>query len=109
MAKSIKLKDNNYIDSSGITHNRISLNNILNSLIPVVLYNNTAGTNGSITLAETAANFKYIDIFFRDTSQNNDSYVRVYNPNGKRVQISTTRIEYNNDTRKSRKWILWIC
>ena len=30
MAKSIKLKDNNYIDSSGVVHNRKQLNGILN-------------------------------------------------------------------------------
>ena len=32
MAKSIKLKDNNYIDSSGITHSRELLSTILNKI-----------------------------------------------------------------------------
>lgn len=31
MAKSYKLKDNNYIDSSGITHNRENLKDIINN------------------------------------------------------------------------------
>lgn len=33
MSKSIKLKDNNYIDSSGISHNREKLKNWLNELL----------------------------------------------------------------------------
>lgn len=32
MAKSIKLKNNNYIDSTGIVHNRNKLNNILDNI-----------------------------------------------------------------------------
>ena len=53
-----------------------------------VLYNNESGSNGTIALSETAKNFKYIEIIFRD---NDDTYssVRVNNPNGKSADIST--------------------
>lgn len=47
-----------------------------------VLYTSTNGSNTAITLNETAANFAYIEIFFR----NNDSFyssVKVESPDGK--------------------------
>jgi hypothetical protein len=54
-----------------------------------VLYDNgTTGTYGAITLAETAANFKYITIF----SKNNDNEfisTEVYSPDGKSVTLVT--------------------
>ena len=53
-----------------------------------VLYNNESGSNGTIALSETAKNFKYIEIIFRD-NDNTYSSVRVYNPDGKFVDIST--------------------
>ena len=53
-----------------------------------VLYNNESGSNGTIALSETAKNFKYIEIIFRD---NDDTYssVRGHNPNGKNVDLTT--------------------
>ena len=53
-----------------------------------VLYNNESGSNGTIALSETAKNFKYIEIIFRD-NDNTYARVRVYNPDGKYVDIST--------------------
>ena len=49
-----------------------------------VLYNNTTGTNGTVTLSETSANFTYLDIFYHDNN-NDHGHVRVYSPNGKRA------------------------
>ena len=53
-----------------------------------VLYDNSTGTNGTVTLSDSAANYEYVDIFYRD---NDDTYssVRVNNPNGKNADIST--------------------
>ncbi len=51
-----------------------------------VLYDDGAGTTGLVTLSETAANFDYIEIFYKS----NDSVfssVRVYSPNGKAVNL----------------------
>ena len=50
-----------------------------------VLYNDTSGTTGNITLSETSANFKYIEIYYQ--SDNEYKYERVYQPNGKAVQL----------------------
>ena len=53
-----------------------------------VLYNNESGSNGTIALSETAKNFKYIEIIFRDNDQTYSS-VMVYKPNGKFVDLTT--------------------
>lgn len=53
-----------------------------------VLYDNTTGTNETVTLSDSAANYDYIDIFYRD-NDNTYSSVRVNNPNGKYADIST--------------------
>ena len=56
---------------------------------PINLYNNSSGTSGTVSLSETAANFYYIEIFFR-TNDGTDyvSSVRVYSPNGKTVGLN---------------------
>jgi hypothetical protein len=60
--------------------------------IPVTLYDNaSASASASATLSETAANFKRLTIFFKDTD-NNYSSVDVWSPNGKRVALSLTWI-----------------
>lgn len=50
------------------------------------LYTNASGTNSTISLAETAANFAYLDIYSID----NDgiaNFTRVYSPDGKSVRL----------------------
>lgn len=54
----------------------------------VELYNNSNGSNGTITLNETSANFKYIEIFFTDNQGYSGGYTKVYSPNGKTVCLS---------------------
>lgn len=58
-------------------------NDILNEK---VLFN--GDSNGAITLSETSANFKYIEVFFRD-NDNTYSSVKVYEPNNKFVDLTT--------------------
>lgn len=56
--------------------------NILNKILGTELYNNTTGSNSAITLSESAADFTYLEIFYR----NNDNYynsTKIYQPNGK--------------------------
>lgn len=51
---------------------------------PKVLYDNASGNSGTITLSETAANYKYIEIFYlHDNSGSRYGSTRVYSPNGK--------------------------
>lgn len=90
--KSIKLKDNNYIDSTGVVHNRgllsTLLNNILNEinkLKPVVLYNGDP-TDNTVVLSDSSNNYTYIEIFFVCNGSN--SSTKVYQPNGKTVSMS---------------------
>ena len=70
-------------------HCNTTINNV------VSLYDNSSGTNGTITLSETSANFSYIDIQFR--SNDGENFVnsqRIYNPNGK---YTTLLYSYTGD------------
>lgn len=66
----------------------------LNVAARVNLYNNTSGTNGTITLSETSANFNYIDIYYKNVNGEGYGSVRVYSPNGKKIDIAN--VESNN-------------
>lgn len=61
MAKSIKLNDDNYIDSSSVSHERTPLNDYLNG---DVLYNNSIGEKGDVILSKSANDYQYIEIFY---------------------------------------------
>lgn len=63
---------------------------------PTNLYENASGTNGTVTLSETAANFNHIQIFFNKTSDRYSS-VDVWAPNGKNVVLELTYVENNNN------------
>lgn len=68
---------------SSVGFNRFPTHEVaVEGVLPIVLYDNDSGSNGSITLNETAANFKYIEIFYKS---NNSAYssVKVADPNGK--------------------------
>lgn len=53
-----------------------------------ILYNNSSGTNGTVTLSESVANFNYIDIYFKtnDETVTCDS-VRIYQAGGKNASL----------------------
>ena len=53
-----------------------------------VLYDNPSGTTGTITLNDSAANFTYIEIIYR-TSNNSYDSAKIYNPDGKSVNLFT--------------------
>ncbi len=82
MNKSIKLQNNIYLDSTSVVHKKESLNNLLENLKPVLLFDNSAGAvNGEIKENGTTANFssyKFVEIY---TSLN--TIIKMYNPNGK--------------------------
>ena len=56
-------------------------------LVPYILYNNASGTNGSITLSDSLANYEYIEIFGRNNVEF-FSGVKIANPNGKKLIFS---------------------
>lgn len=57
----------------------------------IILYESATGTTGNVPLSKTSPNFKCIEIFFHSDS-NNYSSIKVANPNGKSVALTT----YNN-------------
>ena len=64
---------------------------------PKVLYNNSTGTTGTVTLSESAANFTLLKILYSDdwSQYKSDD---VYSPNNKTVQLLSCRIIENNST-----------
>lgn len=64
---------------------------------PKTLYDNASGSNGTITLSETAANFSYLEIFFR-SNDNTYNSVKVAAPNGKQVGLNATHVGENGTT-----------
>ena len=53
-----------------------------------VLYDNAAGTTGTVALAESAAGFDYVEIFFRTNDDAGGSF-KAASPNGKKVALTT--------------------
>ena len=67
-----------------------------------ILYDNNTGTNGTVTLAETAANFAFMFIGIRsDSSQYTGLFVR--SPNGKTVTLACVEAASGYNYVKTRK------
>lgn len=54
---------------------------------PITLYDNSSGTTGTVTLSETAANFRYLEIFYSEANYSTTGFknVKIYSPNGKQA------------------------
>lgn len=65
--------------------NNLTISNEVLSMAPTNLYNNTTGSNSSVTLSQTSANFVYLEIHFKIL--NMYYCTRVYGPNGKSVGL----------------------
>ena len=60
----------------------------------VILYSNSAGSTGTITLEDDASNYEYIDIYFKQHEYTPIyNSVRVYSPNDKQVDLSARQAE----------------
>lgn len=94
MAQSIKLKNETYIDSTGVVHNRQLLSNILN---PTILYENASGSNGNITLKDSIDNYAYIEIFFHADSDNAQNSVKVLSPYNRNIALSSFLINLSGN------------
>lgn len=57
-------------------------------LTETILYSNSAGTTGTVTLSETSANFTYLEIYYGIKDEVNivDS-IKISNPNGKKPTL----------------------
>ena len=73
----------------------------------VVLWDSTTNNEGNISLSETAANFKYLEIFFTDKNGKSGGYSKVYSPQGKTVSLSIIEAAATTRTyiRRSDYWI----
>lgn len=58
-----------------------------------VLYNNSTGSNKTITLSETCSNYNVLEIYYKDNNKNANCFTRVNNPNNSNVHLSS--IEQN--------------
>lgn len=78
---------------TGATDAATALKNIMSG--KTVLYNNATGTNGNITLSQTAANFDHMRIYYRANRNNVNYYssVDVYAPNGKTAVLQVMMID----------------
>lgn len=74
MSKSIKLKNNNYWDSSSIVHNQKTLNTILNLKDVVLLYSNEEGLvanpSASFSCKEPCTRFNLLLVYGKKDDQN---------------------------------------
>ena len=66
-----------------------SWGNWYNILSCITLYDNSSGTLGTVSLSDSAANYKYLEIYStRGSGESMSNFVnRIYNPNGKNVTL----------------------
>ena len=68
-----------------------AINEVKNNInYGAILYENDSGTNGNVSLSDSAANYDYIEIYYR-TNDNDYAYEKVYQPDGKYVCLFGTR------------------
>lgn len=71
----------------------------------VILYDNETGASGTITLSDSSANYKYLEIFYRDNNSNYNS-VKVYSPNGKIISLQSAEISTSYTYMKFSKYTI---
>jgi hypothetical protein len=54
-------------------------------ITPVILYDNSSGTNDTVTLSDSAANYSYLEIYYGSTQNSvlRWDYTKLFSPNGK--------------------------
>lgn len=81
------------VNDTNLNQMQTNIENAINALKPVVLYNNNTGTIADVTLSETAANFEYLEIFYLSSTDSGTGYAqnstKVYNPNNKSAWLIT--------------------
>lgn len=53
-----------------------------------VLYENSSGSTGTITLNASLANYRYVEIYFTDNNNKSGGYTKVWSPNGKTICLN---------------------
>lgn len=54
-----------------------------------ILYDNTSGTTGTVTLSENAADYDYLEIYYCDSNYKIYKCTKVHSPNGKKALLDT--------------------
>lgn len=85
------------LNATNLNQMQTNIENAINALIPVQLFNNTSGTLSTITLSETSANFTYLEIFYTRNTADGFSSVKVYSPNGKYANLMLIPAQISND------------
>lgn len=61
-----------------------------------VLYDNSTGTNGTVTLSDSAANYDYLEIYFRtNDSTDYKNSIKIYSPDNALVPLSYPLVDTN--------------
>ena len=94
MSKRFKYKDNNYLDSTGIVHNK----SLLSEVLGTTLYTNVRGTTEDITMNSNVENYKCVEIFYGCDDRYFNSG-KIYEPNKKQVGLLTPYISDATDGR----------
>lgn len=63
---------------------------------PISLYSSSDGSNGTITLSQSAANFTYLEVFYADNNNRQANSIKIYSPNGKYITVSCVEPATNN-------------
>ena len=87
MARAIKFKNNDYLDSTGIVHNQGLLSTLLENMKVKNLYRGR--TNGNITLSDNVMNYDFIEIIYAGNSNYLQNAVSILDTR----YIQTTAIE----------------
>ena len=70
-AKDVRMEDNTDLETKITEIN----NNLINILSSTVLYDNTSGTKTDATLSDNVTNYEYVEIFYGNDLNGNDTYV----------------------------------
>lgn len=79
-----------------------NLNNNFNELKSYVLYSDLTGSNALITLSDNASNYSYLEILYY--GDNRCSSIKVYNPDGKKIDLSCCAVLIANNYYKMSNW-----
>ncbi len=85
------------INDTNLNQMQLNIEDAINALTPVTLYNNTSGTLSTITLSETSANFTYLEIFYAKDLNSGFSSIKIYYPNGKYGNLVLIPTNYTSD------------
>ena len=86
--------DVNKVNASDMNEIKTVVNGNYNEFAPTTLYNNASGSNTSIVLSDSVANYTYIEIFYGwgDGTTFGLSSEKIYDPSGKKANLKITAL-----------------